>query len=195
MRIGAHRGRQPRGRPPRGRPPRGFTLVEVLVALMVVALSLAALMNSVSSAARGSEYLRDKTIAQWIAMNRIEEVRLKIQPAFGQNGDKSEVDFANRKWRYDTRYFDTNNPSVHQVIVRVWPSSAKKEAGPLAEAASFLGDALATPGTSTITWPNGPPLTPQPTGNGSGGSPGTGAKPANGQPANGGGQPSASEGG
>ena len=120
---------------------RGFTLVEVLVALMIVALALAALMTSVSSAARGSEYLRDKTIAQWIAMNRIVEVRLNIQK-FGGSADKGEVDFANRKWRFDTRYFQTDVPIIQRVVVRVWPGDAKPNAGPLAESASFTGTAL-----------------------------------------------------
>jgi type II secretion system protein I len=54
----------------------GFTLVEVLVALVVVALGLAALMVAVQGAARTSGYLRDKTLAQWIALNRIAEVRI-----------------------------------------------------------------------------------------------------------------------
>jgi len=48
----------------------GFTLVEVLVALMIVAMALAALMVAVSGTARTSGYLRDKTLAQWMALNR-----------------------------------------------------------------------------------------------------------------------------
>ena len=42
---------------------RGFTLVEVLVALIVVAMGLAALMVAVSGTARTSGFLRDKTLA------------------------------------------------------------------------------------------------------------------------------------
>ena len=57
---------------------RGFTLVEVLVALVIVAMALAALMITVSSTARTSGYLRDKTVAQWIALNRLTEVRLNL---------------------------------------------------------------------------------------------------------------------
>ena len=57
---------------------RGFTLVEVLVALTVVALGLTALMVAVSGTARTSGYLRDKTIAQWIALNRLTQVRLMV---------------------------------------------------------------------------------------------------------------------
>lgn len=133
---------------------RGFTLVEVLVALMVVALALAALMNSVSSSARSSEHLRDKTEAQWIAMNRIAEVRLNVQK-FGDSGDKGQIEFANRKWRYDTRYFDTDNPNIRRVVVRVWPAAAKADSGALAEAASFLvqGPSLARPGSAnSLDW-------------------------------------------
>ncbi len=134
---------------------RGFTLVEVLVALMVVALALAALMNSVSSSARSSEHLRDKTEAQWIAMNRIAEVRLNVQK-FGDSGDKGQIEFANRKWRYDTRYFETNNANIRRVVVRVWPAAAKPDAGALAEAASFLvqGSILAQPGSANtnVNW-------------------------------------------
>lgn len=132
--------------------PCGFTLVEVLVALIVVALALAALMGSISSAARGSEYLRDKTIAQWIALNRITEVRLNLQK-FGESGDKGEISFANRQWRYDTRYFETDNATIRRVVVRVWPKDAKDKAGPMAESASFLGQQLAPPGSSwSLDW-------------------------------------------
>jgi len=62
----------------RHRPDGGFTLVEVLVALVVVAIGLAALMVAVSGTARTSGYLRDKTLAQWIALNRLAEVRLTV---------------------------------------------------------------------------------------------------------------------
>ncbi len=135
------------------RVPRGFTLVEVLVALMIVALSLAALMTAVSGAARASGYLRDKTVAQWIALNRIAEVRLKQSQKFGENKDKGEVEFANRRWRYDTRYFDTDTASLRRVVVRVWPADAKDKAPALAESASFLSNAMMPVGSSvTVEW-------------------------------------------
>ena len=82
---------------------RGFTLVEVLVALMIVAIGLAALMTAVSATARTSGYLRDKTLAQWIALNRLTEVRLMVNK-LGQNADTGQLEFANRTWHYDTRY-------------------------------------------------------------------------------------------
>ena len=58
-------------------------------------MGLAALMVAVSGTARTSGYLRDKTLAQWIALNRLSEVRLNLNK-FGQNTDTGELDFANR---------------------------------------------------------------------------------------------------
>jgi len=129
---------------------QGFTLVEVLVALMIVALGLAALMVAVSGTARTSGYLRDKTLAQWIAMNRITEVRLNITQ-FGQNTDTGEIDFGNRKWHYDTRYFDTSVASMKRVVVRVYAGDAKTKGNPIVESVGFTGSALSVKGTSNNT--------------------------------------------
>jgi len=157
---------------------RGFTLVEVLVALMIVAIGLAALMTAVSGAARTSGYLRDKTLAQWIALNRITEVRLTVNK-LGENSDLGQLEFANRTWHYDTRYFDTSIATMKRVVVRVWAGDAKTKGNPIAEATSFLGSTLWTPGGSNVDWttastpgpqtpaaggaaPNGSPTTPNP---------------------------------
>jgi general secretion pathway protein I len=138
-------------RPPRTVPPsRGFTLIEVLVALMIVAMGLAALMIAVSSTARTSGYLRDKTLAQWMALNRLSEVRLNVTK-FGQNTDTGEINFANRTWHYDTRYFDTSIATMKRVVVRVYAGDAKTKGNPLAESTGFLGSAVATPGASNTT--------------------------------------------
>jgi general secretion pathway protein I len=136
---------------------RGFTLVEVLVALMIIAIGLTALMATVSGTARSSGYLRDKTLAQWIALNRLTEVRLNVTK-FGQNTDKGELVFAGRTWHYDTRYFDTTIATMKRVVVRVYEGNAKAKGNPLAEATGFLGTSMSPPGSSTVDW--NPPIAP-----------------------------------
>jgi general secretion pathway protein I len=133
---------------------RGFTLVEVLVALVVVALGLTALMVAVNGTARTSGFLRDKSLAQWIALNRLSEVRLNVTK-FGQNTDTGELDFGSRKWHYDTRYFDTSIASMKRVVVRVYLGDAKTKGNPLAQAVGFLGSSLSTPGSTTVDWTAG----------------------------------------
>jgi general secretion pathway protein I len=130
----------------------GFTLVEVLVALMVVAIGLSALMVAVSGTARTSGFLRDKTLAQWIATNRLAEVRLNSNNKFATNTDTAEVDFAGRKWHYDTKYFETSIASMKRVIVRVYAGDAKTKGNPLAESTGFLGADLGLPGSSNVDW-------------------------------------------
>ena len=144
----------------RHRPDGGFTLVEVLVALVVVAIGLAALMVAVSGTARTSGYLRDKTLAQWIALNRLAEVRLTVnkvaQSSSSSNGDTGELQFASRTWHYDTRYYDTQFQSTKRIVVRVWAGDAKTKGNPVAEATGFYGSGLSIPGNSNATdWTQG----------------------------------------
>jgi len=137
----------------------GFTLVEVLVALIVVAMALAALMTTVSGTATASGYLRDKAVAQWIALNRIVEVRMaagNTVQKFGTSTDIAELDFANRHWHYDTRYFPTSIASMQRVVVRVYAGNADAKGNPIAEATGFLGTAVTSPGQSNAyDWTTG----------------------------------------
>jgi general secretion pathway protein I len=169
----------------------GFTLVEVLVALVVVALGLAALMVAVQGAARTSGYLRDKTLAQWIALNRIVEVRLTANKSgattavaavstlsnststststpsssnFSSTNDAGQLQFAGRTWHYDTRYFSTNFPDMKRIVVRVWAGDTKTKSNPITEATSFYGTSLGQPGISNVDWTVGTTAAPQPCG-------------------------------
>ncbi len=141
---------------------RGFTLIEVLVALMVVAMGLAALMVAVSGTARTSGYLRDKTLAQWIALNHLAEIRLNISQAplvtstlSSTTPDSVQITFGGRKWHYDTRYFETTFTSIKRVVVRVYAGDKNTKGNALAEATGFLSTALATPGSSNVDWTQG----------------------------------------
>ncbi len=141
----------------------GFTLVEVLVALIIVTIGLAALMITVSSTARTSNTLREKTLAQWMALNRLTEVRLNLTK-FGQNTDTGEINYANRTWHYDTRYFDTSFASMKRVVVRIYAGDAKTKGNPVIESTGFLSTALSTPGSSNSTdWTSGTTVQPAPT--------------------------------
>lgn len=57
---------------------RGFTLVEVMVALMVIAIALPALLKALYQQVDGTAYLRDKSIAQWVANNKLAENRIQL---------------------------------------------------------------------------------------------------------------------
>lgn len=64
---------------------RGFTLVEVLVALVIVGVALAAALRASAAMVANGDALKLKLYATWSAENRLVEARLAgTQPAFGQ---------------------------------------------------------------------------------------------------------------
>lgn len=79
---------------------RGFTLIEVLVALVIVALGVAAVMTSLVSSADGTTRLRERSFAEWVAANRILETRLaKEFPALGSSEGKASMGGRDFQWR------------------------------------------------------------------------------------------------
>lgn len=97
---------------------RGFTLLEVLVALAVIAIPLLAVMESVTTNVSNAAYLRDRTIAHWVAMNKVAEAQLDAQwPAPGQSGDK--VQMSGRDWYWRMTVKVTNDPDIRRLDVEV----------------------------------------------------------------------------
>lgn len=58
---------------------KGFTLLEVVIALAVIALALAAATTAVSSNIRNASGLQQRTYAHWVAMNKLTELQLEDQ--------------------------------------------------------------------------------------------------------------------
>jgi general secretion pathway protein I len=78
---------------------RGFTLLEVLVALTIVALSLTAVAASMNQMIDAATTMRDRTYASWIAQNKITELRLSnVVPEVGTS--TGEVEFGNADWEW-----------------------------------------------------------------------------------------------
>jgi general secretion pathway protein I len=55
---------------------RGFTLIEVLVALAIVAVALSAGMRAIAQGADGASSLKARTLALWVAENRLAQAQL-----------------------------------------------------------------------------------------------------------------------
>jgi type II secretion system protein I len=138
----------------------GFTLVEVLVALAIVTLGMAALLSAVGSSADSASYQRDKTLAEWVALNRIEEVRLALQrPTKGKSDGETEM--AGVKWKWAQEVQETEVKGILRVDVSARPSDApgSKDVW-YTTVSAIVGDALA-PARGDMD-PYGAPLQPGP---------------------------------
>lgn len=97
---------------------RGFTLMEVLVALAVLALGMTAVIGAAGSSTRLGSELRDRTFADWVAMNELTSIRLaKTAPANGSlSGD---ADMGGEKWHWKATLSATEDPNLLRIDVTV----------------------------------------------------------------------------
>lgn len=135
---------------------QGFTLIEVIVALFVVALGMGALLATLTSSADSISHLRNKAFAQWIALNRIGEIRLSAaRPQVGDS--EGEIQYAGSAWRWRQQVSDQGVGGLLRIEVSVAPAlagSGDSTAGADAEAFPTLGSAYGFIGTAAEP-PNG----------------------------------------
>ncbi|MEQ9547570.1 MAG: type II secretion system minor pseudopilin GspI [Marinobacter sp.] len=97
---------------------RGFTLIEVLVALLVFGLIATTAAEVGSQYIASYERIRDKTMAGWIADNRISELRLQEElPGISENSD--ELDYGSYRWQVTTAVLGTEEPTMRRIEVTV----------------------------------------------------------------------------
>lgn len=97
---------------------RGFTLIEVMVALVVVSLSLGAVAASVSQMVDAAFSMQERTYASWIGLNRIAELRLEnVLPKVSETRD--EIEYAGLEWSLETNISETGVENLFRVDIAV----------------------------------------------------------------------------
>ncbi len=107
----------------------GFTLIEVMVALAVVAVTLPALLFTLFQQIDGTEYLRDRTIASWVASNKLTELRLMMakEQTLSLSEASGEAEMANRTWYWWLRRESTEIPNFYRIEIRVAATEADED--------------------------------------------------------------------
>ncbi len=167
----------------------GFTLVEVLVALVIVVLGMAAVLETLSSSANTIIFLRDKTFAEWVALNQIANLRLQLQPQqVPPTGNTTgEIDYAGRSWHWRQEVVATQVQGMERIDVKVRPADIKAgdDDGWFVTVSGIAGDSLSAPTGTTPVWGSGEQQGGQPGGGGTPGALGGTATPTNGTTNNG----------
>jgi general secretion pathway protein I len=96
----------------------GFTLVEILVALAIVAVALAAGMRALAQSADGATTLKARTLALWVAENRLAIAQLaNPSPPIGtSNGDAIQ---AGSRFLWRETVSGTPNPAFRKIEILV----------------------------------------------------------------------------
>ena len=93
----------------------------MLIALAIVALSAGALLGTVTSSASNISFLKDKTLAEWVALNRLTEIRIAQQfPAEGKRTGNAEL--GGLRWQWEEEVSKLPIEGMLRVDVRVRPT-------------------------------------------------------------------------
>ena len=96
----------------------GFTLIEILIAVAILAVALAATTRAASLATDGTLETRQRVLATWTAQNRIAELRARrIFPPVSSN--RFETQQAGLSLVVEETVSDTRNPTMRRVDLAV----------------------------------------------------------------------------
>ena len=97
----------------------GFTLLEVLVALAVLAIAMGAIIHAATQSIANTAELRDQTFAGWVALNQINQLLLDSNPWPAEGTRTGNTDLANRTWHWEARFAKTDDPDLRRLEVAV----------------------------------------------------------------------------
>ena len=91
----------------------GFTLIEILVALTIIAIALGALIRASGDHTQSSAYLKQKTLAHYVAMNELALLQTGKQwPDLGT--EKKQTEMANHEWFWTRETLKLPDPVTGQ---------------------------------------------------------------------------------
>jgi general secretion pathway protein I len=122
----------------RARSHRGFTLIEVLVAVAVLAIGLGAIIAGMARYADNAGTLKQRTIAMFVAHNRLAEIELApVYPQIGKSdGDEA---MAGGTWRWHAEVSATDDPNLRRIDIRVDSQDGNGDAASLSSFISSIG--------------------------------------------------------
>jgi general secretion pathway protein I len=121
---------------------RGFTLIEVLVAMAILSLGMIAVFSGMSQSLNVTARLRDKTLASWIALDRITE--LQVTGEYPDAGNRSdEVEMARMQWAYEMKISSIPQMEMRRIDITV--SFADSPDDILATVIGFIGPRKVNP--------------------------------------------------
>jgi len=116
--------------------PHGFTLMEILIALLILSLAIAAVIKAVNSSAANATYLRDRTLAHWVGMNTLSEQKLAPNwPNVGQKKGQSRM--AGQIWYWQLTVNNTPDRNIRHLEIGV--RLDQKNEAPITTLSAYVG--------------------------------------------------------
>ena len=96
----------------------GFTLIEVVVAVAVISIGLAATIKTVSTVTKNTAHLNERIIATWVAQNAIAAYQLDLEDDASKETSGSE-EMAGVEWHWQKLIENTEDPDIKRIEIEV----------------------------------------------------------------------------
>lgn len=99
---------------------KGFTLIEVLIAILIVSLAIVSIIDVTGKHVNNISELEKRMVASWVANNHVAEIRhdAKINK-IREGSDVERVTMGGQKWRSRARIEETDVEKVYLVNIKV----------------------------------------------------------------------------
>ncbi|ADH86924.1 type II secretion system minor pseudopilin GspI [Desulfurivibrio alkaliphilus] len=104
---------------------KGFTLIEIVIALLVLGLVAVSAVQAAGNAVNNLFHLKEQTFAHWVAMNRAAEITL-APAGWERDPSSGSAMLADIEWSWEIEIKDTPEPEMREVAIRVWPAGGEE---------------------------------------------------------------------
>ncbi len=121
------------------RKPQGFTLIEVMVALMVIAVAMSAIVSALGQSVKTAGGLQERTFAHWVAMNKMAELHIasSTYPDLRKTRGSSLMAGHEWYWAQDVQKTPDGSDFLRKVIIEV--RALENDEFPLVTLTGFVG--------------------------------------------------------
>lgn len=121
---------------------RGFTLLEMLIAVVIIAVVGTTLSTTIGSVAGQTFSLERRTVANWISQNELTKLRLDLRAdprSIAEGNSKTRIRMADREWEVETIIIATDAPLIRRVEIEVYEFDQGQRRGPYDRLVGFVG--------------------------------------------------------
>ena len=108
---------------------KGFTLIEVLIALAIIAIALTALIQATAQNVANTERIKDKSIGHWVAMQSVTAIQLGLIPIHPNQEITEVTTLLGQRWYWRALITPTAQHTVQQIKIRI----SKNQSGPFSD--------------------------------------------------------------